>query len=191
LQSLLQPLAVGGSAGYRAPRGLESVRARLGITKSGAAVGTARRTTTRVRYDQYGQRIASRSRSGQARVGSSSRQPAAFGIWSAVKSSIIIGSVVSAVTNGYALLKGQVTGAQAGTNFAGDVVSSAVGGTAAAVASWAGCGMLASFGMAGGLLTVAGIGLGIAGYFVADKLLRETTQFKSFQSGVYSMLGGK
>lgn len=190
MNALLMPIGVGGSVGYRAPRGLENVRAKLGITKSGRAVGSSvRRTSTRVRYDQYGNQIRTRSRSG-ASVGSS-RTPAAFGIWSAVKSSVIIGGVISALTNGYALFKGQQTGAQAGANVAGDLVSSAVGGAAGAVASWMGCGMLASMGLAGGMLTVAGLGLGIAGYYVADKILRNTTLFQQFQHGVYAMLGGK
>jgi hypothetical protein len=196
--NMAEALAVGGVAGYKAPRGLQGVRSELKITKTGAKSAAGRGYSSRGnRYGSYrddGYRNGyrsyssnSRSRGGRSRVGSA--QP--FGLWAAVKSSVIIGSLVSVATNGWELYNKRETGAQAGANVAGDVVSSAVGGAGGAIVSYMGCGMLEMMGAGGGLLTIAGIGLGIGGYFLADTLLRNTNLFKSFQSGVYKLFGGK
>ncbi|MDB5097824.1 MAG: hypothetical protein JWM80_2245 [Cyanobacteria bacterium RYN_339] len=198
--NMVEALGVGGIAGYKAPRGLQGVRSELKITKTGArsaagrsygrgnSYGGYRDNGYRNGYRSYNSRSYNgRSNGGRSRVGSA--QP--FGLWAAVKSSVIIGSLISVATNGWELYNKRETGAQAGANVAGDVASSAVGGAGGAVASYIGCGLLETFGAGGGLLTIAGIGLGIGGYFLADKLLRNTTIFKSFQSGVYKLFGGK
>jgi hypothetical protein len=196
-------VGVGGVAGYKAPRGLESVRAKLKITKYGqrSAVGRSSARSSSYRggnsygnyrdngyrngYRSYETRGSSRGRVGYRGQGDP------FGMVAAIKSSVIIGGVISVATNAWELYNKRETGAQAGANVAGDLVSAAVGGAGGAVVSTVGCGMLAAMGMSGGLLSIAGIGLGIGGYFLADTFLRNTSLFKGFQSGVYKLFGGK
>lgn len=213
--SLADTLAVGALAGYKAPRGIEHVRQLVGVNKFGQSVrryssgsrggygrgynsGYGRGGSYGNSYSRGGSYGSSRynSRSyrgysnGGGRVGSrGGGMP--FGLMAAVKSSVIWGGLISLATNGYQYFNKTETGAQAGSNVASDVVSSAVGGAGGAIASYAGAGMLAAMGMSGGLLTIAGIGIGIAGYFVADQLLRHTSIFQSFQQGVYKLLGGQ
>lgn len=190
-------LGVGGVAGYKAPRGLESVRAKLKITKYGQRSAVGRSTSRGNSYRNYrdngyrnGYRSYETRSSSRGRV-SYRGQGDPFGMVAAIKSSVIIGGVISVATNAWELYNKRETGAQAGANVAGDLVSAAVGGAGGAVVSTVGCGMLAAMGMSGGLLSIAGIGLGIGGYFLADTFLRNTTLFKSFQSGVYKLFGGK
>jgi hypothetical protein len=201
------PALVGGLSGYKAPRGLEHVRTKLNINMYGQRVYRASgRGGGRGGYNNYGggrggynsnsrgwgnnNSYRSMGGNGGPRVGQSGFTPA-FGVWAAVKSSVIWGTVLSAGINGYQYFNKQETGAQAGANVSGDVVSSVVGGAAGALVSYAGGGMLAAMGMSGIALSLTGIGLGIAGFFVADQLLRKTPMFQSFQSGVYKMFGGQ
>jgi hypothetical protein len=195
-----EALVVGGMTGYKAPRGLQGVRNELKITKTGAKSYVGRNYSRSYRggnsyggYRDNGYRNGYRSYSSRGRGGSrvGTRGPSPFGLWAAVKSSVIFGSIISVATNGWELYNKRESGAQAGANVAGDVVSSAVGGAGGAVASYIGCGILETMGAGGGLLTIAGLGLGIGGYFLADTLLRNTNIFKSFQSGVYKLFGGQ
>lgn len=186
LSQVAQPAIVGGVAGFKAPRGIENVRSKIGVNRYGQSTRSVSRSRS-YSSRSYNSRSYSRS-SGGARVGSS--RLASFGLGAAIKSSVIFGGLTSLAINGYSWFNKRETGAQAGANVTGDLMSSAVGGAAGAVTSYVGAGMLASMGMGGGLLTIAGLGLGIAGYFVADKLLRQTNLFKSIQSGAYQLFGG-
>jgi hypothetical protein len=207
LSQLANPTVIGGLSGYKAPRGLEHVRTKLNINMYGQRVyrsgnrGGGRGYNSNSGYGRNSNSYNSRSwggnnnyrsmgRNGGGRVGQSGFQPT-FGVWAAVKSSVIWGSVLSVGMNAYKVFNKTETGAQAGANVSGDVVSSAVGGAAGALVSYAGGGMLAAMGMSGLALSLSGIGLGIVGFFIADQLLRKTTMFQGFQSSVYKLFGGQ
>lgn len=114
------------------------------------------------------------------------------GLWGAVKSSALVSGAISLALNGYAVIKGQRTVAEAGSNVVGDVAAGAVGGVGGAVASAFGAPLLAgALGIAGGFpLTALTFGLGLGGYWLADKLFRNTGLFKSLKADVHSLLSG-
>jgi hypothetical protein len=114
------------------------------------------------------------------------------GLWGAVKSSALVSGAVSLALNGYAVIKGQRTVAEAGSNVVGDVAAGAVGGVGGAVASAFGAPLIAgALGIAGGFpLTALTFGLGLGGYWLADKLFRNTGLFKSLKADVHSLLAG-
>lgn len=114
------------------------------------------------------------------------------GLWGAVKSSALVSGAISLALNGYAVIKGQRTVAEAGANVVGDVAAGAVGGVGGAVASAFGAPLIAgALGIAGGLpLTALTFGLGLGGYWLADKLFRNTGLFKSLKADVQSLLSG-
>lgn len=114
------------------------------------------------------------------------------GLWGAVKTSALVSGAISLALNGYAVIKGQQTFAQGGSNVVGDVAAGAVGGVGGAVASAFGAPLIAgALGIAGGLpLTALTFGLGLGGYWLADKLFRNTGFFKSLKADVHSLLSG-
>jgi hypothetical protein len=114
------------------------------------------------------------------------------GLWGAVKSSALVSGAISLALNGYAVIKGQRTVAEAGSNVVGDVAAGAVGGVGGAVASAFGAPLIAgALGIAGGFpLTALTFGLGLGGYWLADKLFRNTGLFKSLKADVHSLLAG-
>ena len=207
LSQLANPVGAGGMAGYKAPRGLEQVRTRLAINKFGQRVYRGANSYGGGRSysrgyggggygNNYGGGYGSRSygsRSYGSRYNSRYSQSgysAPFGVWAAVKSSVIWGGIISLAINGYQYMNKQETGATAGANVAGDLVSSAVGGAAGALASWAGAGALAAMGLTGFALSAGGILIGIGGFMAADYVLRQTDIFKSLQRGAYQLFGG-
>ena len=199
LATMANPVAAGGAAGFKAPRGLEHVRSKIGINQYGERVirnsGRSRGYNSGYNSRSYNSRSYNsrsyNSRSYNSRSYSRSNGFApTFGVGAAVKSSLIWGGAISLLINGYQYFNKQETGATATTNVASDLVSSAVGGAAGAMASWAGAGMLASLGVSGMALSLAGIGIGIAGFMCADFMLRQTPLFKNFQNGVYKLFGG-
>lgn len=115
------------------------------------------------------------------------------GLLSAVKSSAIVGGAISLLFNGYAVMKGQQSFAEGGSNVVGDVAASAVGGAGGAVASAVGTSFLAgALGIAsGGWITLLSLGLGIGGYMLTDKLFRSTGFFQSLKQDVFNLLSGK
>lgn len=115
------------------------------------------------------------------------------GLLSAVKSSAIVSGAISLLFNGYAVLKGQQSFAEGGSNVVGDVAAGAVGGAGGAVASAVGTSFLASaLGIAsGGWITLLSLGLGIGGYMLTDKLFRSSGLFKSLKQDVFNLLSGK
>jgi hypothetical protein len=114
------------------------------------------------------------------------------GLWGAVKTSALVSGAISLALNGYAVIKGQQTVAEGGSNVVGDVAAGAVGGVGGAVASAFGAPLIAgALGIAGGLpLTALTFGLGLGGYWLADKLFRNTGFFKSLKADVHSLLSG-
>ncbi|HEY9724157.1 MAG TPA: hypothetical protein V6D47_19310 [Oscillatoriaceae cyanobacterium] len=113
------------------------------------------------------------------------------GIKDAVKKSVIWGGLISVAINGYQLVKKQETTADAATNVAGDLVSSAAGGAVGAVASAVATPVLAGmFGPMSWVVTLGGIAAGIGGYMLCDHFLRQTSFFQGLQAKVRSMFGG-
>jgi hypothetical protein len=133
---------------------------------------------------------ASRSRSmaTKAKAGAQGRSLAFGGILSAVKSSVLFNGAISLALNGYKVFKKEQTVSDAGGNVTGDIASAAVGGAAGAAASAAGTALLAGVIGTGFPLTLVGLGLGIGGYMLADKVFRNTTLFKSLTQGAHDLI---
>ncbi|MFP5502872.1 MAG: hypothetical protein ACLGIN_10315, partial [Candidatus Sericytochromatia bacterium] len=132
-----------------------------------------------------GRRVSTR---GGARVGGAGAGQLG-GVLGAIKSSVIVGGLISIGVNGYQAIKGQQTWRQAGTAVAGDLASAAVGGAAGAAASAIATPMLAGMLGAGSLIvTLGSIGVGIAAYAVADSWLRKTPFFQKMTGTVSSTL---
>lgn len=184
LAALARPVITGAFAGLRAIGGL--------------AYKTVRRTRPRNSYYSgaprgYGSSYYTGSRSrvstrttGGAKVGM--RGDFGARMWGAVKSSVIVGAIISVATNGYDLMKSRITFAQAGSNVVGDVMGSAVGGLGGAVATSAGTAMLAGVVGTGFGATLLSIGLGIGGFMLADYLFRQTSFFKNVTAKVHEVL---
>jgi hypothetical protein len=173
------PHVPGAVAGYQAKEGIVD-----GLRRA--------RTIRNARYRSraYGGRYGSSSRSykGKSAVGSGSGTMFS-GITKAVKSSVLWGGLISLGLNGYKVFKKEQTVATAGANVTGDLASAAVGGAAGAVASAVATPMLAAaFGPASLLVTLGGIGVGIAGYFVADKFLRNTSFFQNLTTKAHDLV---
>ena len=167
------PHVPGAVAGYQA--------------KEGVVNGLRRARTVRnaqYRSRAYGGRYGTSSRSykGKSAVGTGGSTMFG-GLGKAVKSSVLWGGAISIALNGYKVFKKEQTLAQASANVTGDVASAAVGGAAGAAASAIATPMrAAAFGPASLLVTLGGIGVGIAGYMVADHFLRQTTFFQTLTS---------
>lgn len=176
----------GAIAGAKVARVMRSIgrggRSRVGYSRSYAprnSYGNGYNSG----YRSQGYRSSSRRTGGVMRSGGAMSR-----IMSSVKTSLIVGTLISVVFNGYQLSKNQITKGEAGANIAGDVVSSAVGGAAAAVASMAGTALFGGMLGTGFALTAGGMAFGVAGFMVADYFLRKTTLFQNFQNKIYTML---
>ncbi|MEB3330307.1 MAG: hypothetical protein VKQ33_13860 [Candidatus Sericytochromatia bacterium] len=139
-------------------------------------------------YDRYGHYRRSYSSRSHAQVGVGAGTRVVERLAGAVKASVIWGAVISTGLNLWAWGERRITGAQAGANVVGDVMSAAVGGAAGAVASAAGTGMLGGMLGTGLLMWLTAAGLGIGGYVLADAWLRQTRIFQDVQAGVLRML---
>lgn len=130
----------------------------------------------------------SKSAATAARAGEAGRSAMFGSILSAVKSSVIVNGVISLALNGWKVYNKEETLGQAGGNVTGDLMSAVVGGAAGGV-----CSALGTFALAGVLgtglpLTLAGIGLGIVGYMVADGWLKKTKIYNDVKTKVATML---
>jgi hypothetical protein len=139
-------------------------------------------------YDRYGQYRRSYSRRSHAQVGVGASTRVVDRLAGAVKASVVWGAVVSTGMNLWAWSERRITGAQAGANVVGDVMSAAVGGAAGAVASAAGTALLGGMLGTGLLMWLTAAGLGIGGYMLADAWLRQTRLFQDVQAGVHRLL---
>jgi hypothetical protein len=72
----------------------------------------------------------------------------------------------------------------------GDLASGVVGGAAGAAASAIGTSVLGGVLGTGAMLSVAGLGFGIAGYMIADHFLRQTATFQKLKDGAYKTFQG-
>lgn len=114
------------------------------------------------------------------------------GVWGnlgrTVRNSAIVSTVISAALNGYKVYKNEQTVAQAGANITGDAVAGAAGGLAAGAATALGATVLTTMGIAGLPLTLAGIGLGIAGFMAGDALMRRLPAFEQGKTWIHNQL---
>lgn len=133
---------------------------------------------------------ASRSKSASARAnaGSAGRSAMFGSVLGAIKTSVIVNGLLSIGLNGWKVYNKEQSMATAGGNVAGDLTSAVVGGAAGGVASAAGTFVLAGILGTGLPLTLAGIGLGIAGYMVADGMLKKTAFYNNLKAKVSQML---
>lgn len=132
---------------------------------------------------------ASRSARTSANASAAGRSALFGSVLSAVKSSVLINGIISVAVNGYMVATNKRTVADASGEVAGDLTSAVVGGAAGGVASAAGTFLLAGILGTGLPLTLAGMALGVAGYMVADTMLRQTPIFNQIKSSVRKMFG--
>lgn len=179
--------AIAMQAAPHVPGAVAGYQAKQGIVNGLRRARTVRNASYRAKA--YGGRYSSsRAYKGKSAVGTGSSTMFG-GITKAVKSSVLWGGVISLALNGYKVFKHEQTIARAGSNVTGDVASAAVGGAAGAVASAIATPMLAAaFGPASLLVTLGGIGVGVAGYFVADKFLRNTHFFQSLTTKAHDLI---
>lgn len=130
----------------------------------------------------------SKSAATAARAGEAGRSAMFGSIVSAVKTSVIFNGLFSLGINGWKVYSKEQTVAAAGGNVAGDLMSAVVGGAAGGAASAAGTFLLAGVLGTGLPLTLAGIALGIAGYMVADGVLKNTKIYNDVKAKVSAML---
>ncbi|MFN3429157.1 MAG: hypothetical protein ACK46X_04300 [Candidatus Sericytochromatia bacterium] len=175
-------------AATTARAGRAASRAKSVAQAEGAATGTAAATEAGAAEAVTGTKQV---RTMKTKVDATPKLTTA-GLWGAVKTSALVSGAISLALNGYAVIKGQQTFAQGGSNVVGDVAAGAVGGVGGAVASAFGAPLIAgALGIAGGLpLTALTFGLGLGGYWLADKLFRNTGFFKSLKADVHSLLSG-
>jgi hypothetical protein len=175
-------------AAVTAKAGRAASRAKSVAQAEGAATGTAAATEAGAAEAVTGTKQV---RTVKTKVDATPKLTTA-GLWGAVKTSALVSGAISLALNGYAVIKGQQTVAEGGSNVVGDVAAGAVGGVGGAVASAFGAPLIAgALGIAGGLpLTALTFGLGLGGYWLADKLFRNTGFFKSLKADVHSLLSG-
>lgn len=120
------------------------------------------------------------------------------GIWSAAKGlgqtamtwggrSAMFQGAISLVSNGYRSIKGTQSWADTGTKVVSDTVTGAVGGAAGAIAGGIGTMALTALGIAGGPLTIGAAVIGMGGYFLGERLFKQSAlfcKFKNFVSGL-------
>jgi len=151
---------------------------------AGAAPGKVAAAAVSESKVMFARAAKSRSASAAARASSAGRSALFGSVMGAIRSSVIINGVLSLGINGYKLFKKETTMADAGANVTGDMMSAVVGGAAGGVASAAGTFALAGILGTGLPLTLVGMGLGVAGYLVADRFLRGTKIFQDVTGAV-------
>lgn len=153
-----------------------------GVAPGKAAIGQVAEAKT-----FFAKAAKSKSMAAKANAGAAGRSALMGSVVSAVKSSVLVNGILSLAMNGYKVYKNQETMGQAAGEVSGDLMSAVVGGAAGGAASAAG-GMLLAGVLGTGLpLTLVGIGLGIAGYMIADTMFRKTTFFTNVKTKVAQM----
>lgn len=100
----------------------------------------------------------------------------------------IFAAAVSLVENTWKVFKHERSVAQAGGLIVADTAIGACGGVAAASLSGLGMAALGAVGLAGLPLTIIGGALGIAGYYLVDRLAKNTGIYKQLSDNVSSKL---
>lgn len=99
-----------------------------------------------------------------------------------------IQGAMSLVINGYRAITKKISVAEAGSRVVGDTASGFVGGLAGTAAAAIGTAALGMFGVTGGLLTLGGAAVGMAGFFIGEKFFKETELYRNLKSKVKSVL---
>jgi hypothetical protein len=99
-----------------------------------------------------------------------------------------IQGAMSLVINGYRAITKKISVAEAGSRVVGDTASGFVGGLAGTAAAALGTAALGMFGVTGGLLTLGGAAVGMAGFFIGEKFFKETDIYRNLKSKVKSVL---
>lgn len=99
-----------------------------------------------------------------------------------------IQGAMSLVINGYRAFDKQITVPEAGSRIVGDTASGFVGGVSGAAAGALGTAALGMLGLSGGLLTLGGAAIGMAGFFIGEKFFKETEIYRNLKSKVKSVL---
>jgi hypothetical protein len=102
----------------------------------------------------------------------------------------IIGGAVSALSNGYQVLTGKKTGADAVGTLAADTVTSTISGASGAVAGGLTALGLSALGVGGLPVTILAAGLGLAGAVGTHLLTQKTGLYDSIKNSVKNMMGG-
>lgn len=151
---------------------------------AGTVPGKVATSAVRESKAMFARAAKSRSATAAAKASSAGRSALFGSVMGAIRSSVIINGVLSLGINGYKLFRNQTTMADAGANVTGDMMSAVVGGAAGGLASAAGTFALAGVLGTGLPLTLVGMGLGVAGYLVADQFLRGTKIFQDVTGAV-------
>lgn len=130
----------------------------------------------------------SKSATTAARASTAGRSALFGSVMGAIKSSVIVNGVLTLAINGFKVATGKMSLADAGANVSGDLMSAVVGGAVGGAASAAGTFALAGILGTGFPLTLVGMGLGIAGYLVADSFLRNTKIYNDVKTSVRNLL---
>ncbi len=99
-----------------------------------------------------------------------------------------IQGAMSLVLNGYRAITKKITVAEAGSRVVGDTASGFVGGVAGTAAAAIGTAALGMIGLSGGLLTLGGAAVGMAGFFLGEKFFKESDIYRNLKSKVKSIL---
>lgn len=99
-----------------------------------------------------------------------------------------IQGAVSLIGNGYRAMTGSESWGDAGTNVVCDTVSGAAGGAAGAIVGGVGTMLLTALGVAGGPLTLGAALIGMGGYFLGERLIKQTRLFQQFQGTVSTVM---
>lgn len=95
---------------------------------------------------------------------------------------------ISLVANGYRALTGREGWGDAGTAVVMDTTTGAVGGAAGAIAGGLGTMLLTALGVAGGPLTVGAALIGMGGYFLAERMFKNTGIYGRINQTVSSLM---
>lgn len=99
-----------------------------------------------------------------------------------------IQGAISLVVNGYRAITKKISYAEAGSRVVGDTASGFVGGMAGTAAAALGTAALGLFGVTGGLLTLGGAAIGMVGFFVGEKMFKDSDLYRKIKSKVKSVL---
>jgi len=101
----------------------------------------------------------------------------------------IIGGAISAITNGYQVLTGQKSSAQAVGSFAADTVSTTLSGAGGGLAGGVTALSLSALGVGGFPLTLAAAGIGLTAAVGSYFLVQKTGLYDAIKEKVGQMLG--
>ena len=102
----------------------------------------------------------------------------------------LIGGGISALANGYNVLTGKTTGAEAAGTFAADTVTATMSGAGGALAGGMTALGLSALGLGSLPVTILAAGIGLAGAVGTHFLSTKTGLYDSIKNGVKGLMGG-